>query len=256
MSLKGLHVLVTRPVHQAQPLAEKILKRGGEVTFFPTLELKPVLDEKVLKNQLMTLEADFFIFVSANAVLSAISALKETSIPILAVGPATETALNKAGLTVKNRPKTEFSVKGLLKLPELQSMLNKKVVIFSGKNSNPLLASTLSERGAIVTSLEVYQRTCPDIDASIFFNDWKKNINLVITTSSEGMENLHKLLGTAGQQWLKSIPLLVISQSMKQKALRFNLGHPILEAHNATDEAIIEALENWSQHAREPKSDQ
>lgn len=258
MILSHTHVLITRPLHQAQSLSGAILERGGQVTFFPTLEIQPVKDPEKWIEQLSALQqtTDFFIFVSANAVFPVLPYLKKCSVPILAVGPATEAALIQGGLMVQNKPDQEFSTEGLLKLPELHSMLNKRIVIFSGEQSKPILSETLRQRGAKVLELEVYRRVCPSVETASLLEKWQKTIDIVVSTSQESLKNWSKLLGKAGQAVFGKKPLIVISSSMQSTALNLELGDPILLARNATDMAILEALEMWSQYAARSKSAQ
>lgn len=251
-----LHVLITRPLHQAQSLLKAIQNLGWSATLFPTLEIQPVEAPEVWIKKLDALKqtADFFIFVSANAVGPVWSYLKDNDVPIVAVGPATEKALTRAGLNVQSRPETEFSTEGLLKLPELHSMLNKRVVIFSGENSKPLLSETLQQRGATVFELEVYRRICPKSDTTLFLHEWQKEIDVVISTSQESLKNWSRLLGEVGQKVFEKKPLIVVTKFMQTTALNLKLGNPILLARDATDAAILEALEMWSQYAANPKS--
>ncbi len=248
MSLEGLHLLITRPFHQSQTLLSAVTERGGKATLFPVIEIKPVDQPEIWINQLTALktQADFFIFVSANAVAAVSSQLKDSKVPILAVGPGTEAALKSHGLSVQNKPDSIYSTQGLLMLSELQAISGKCLVIFSGEQGKPLLAETLKERHAEVFTLAVYRRVCPIVDIAPFLEKWQKEkINMVMSTSQESLRNWSTLIGRTGQQIFKNIPLMVIHAAMKEMALKLQLGSPVLVAQDATDHAILERLEAW-----------
>lgn len=243
--LNNLCVLVTRPSHQAHALSKAIENLGGRVILFPTLEIKSVEEPMLWIDRLSALkqEADFFIFVSSNAVSPVLSYLKGNKVPILAVGPATEATLIQSGLRVQNIPRSEFNSEGLLALSELSSdIINKKVVIFSGEQTNPLLSETLKQRGAQVFELEVYRRICPEMDTLPYLELWQKNVDIVISTSYESLKNWSTLLQESGRLVFEKKPLIVINSSMQEMALKLKLGDPILLARNATDKAILESL--------------
>lgn len=250
MFLAPLHVLITRPLHQARPLSSCLLKLGYQTSIFPVIEIHPFSSSaqdnhsRLLKN-----EVDFFIFVSANAVLPALPYLVNQRARLLAIGPGTREALEAADFPAHNQPETDFSSAGLLKLPELQQVLNKKIVIFSGQRSKPLLLTTLQARGAKVKQIAVYQRIIPQMDITSLLEYWEKNIDIVVTTSKESLKNWFTLLGKTGQSIFAKKPLIVITPSMKKTALTLKLGNPILLATDATNTAIIKVLQTWSQHA-------
>lgn len=252
LPFSGWHILITRPIHQAQALCEMIKKKGGNPVLFPTLEINSVNHPENWIEPLQRLKdlSDFFIFISANAVWPVASYLNKNRTPILAVGPGTESVLIRHGLPVKNRPAHHFSSKGLLELPELEQMLNKNIVIFSGEQGNTLLAETLRQRGATVTQLAVYRRDCPKVDMEPLLECWRNKINIVVSASQESLTNWMNLMGQKGQSYFRGVPLLVISASMRDMALRLNLGYPVLLASDATDSAILDCLQGWSLYAR------
>ena len=68
-SLAGLNILVTRPAHQAGPLAEMIRGLGGKPLLFPVLEIFDTEHPEPLRHIIERLEEfDLAIFISPNAV--------------------------------------------------------------------------------------------------------------------------------------------------------------------------------------------
>jgi uroporphyrinogen-III synthase len=250
MPLNGLHIMITRPAHQADSLRAKLTQLGAKVTLFPTLEIRPTFENQVLQENLDPIfqkeSIDFLVFISANAVWPVAPYLKKISIPpILAIGPGTEAALLNAKLSIQSRPLKEFNVEGLLKLPELQNVKDKTILLFSGVETKLFLEQELSKRGAWVRKLEVYRRTCPKVDVSAQLPLWQETIDVIVSTSSESLNNLFQIVGSKGQKWLRQKPLLIISKTMQEKAVALKLGKPKLRADNATDEGIINALLKW-----------
>ncbi len=72
--------------------------------------------------------------------------------------------------------------------------------------------------------------------------DWQNDgVNLIISTSQESLENLWRLFGNMGGEWLLHTPLLVISPAMATRAEQFGF-RSIIVASGASDEAICTAL--------------
>ena len=66
--LAGLGILVTRPAHQSEHLANLILQAGGNPVLFPALEIVDVADLQPLNALIDQLDHfDLAIFISPNA---------------------------------------------------------------------------------------------------------------------------------------------------------------------------------------------
>ena len=129
----------------------------------------------------------------------------------IAIGPGTARALQEYHVQDMRVPKSHHS-EGILALPILQSIDGAKLAIFCGENTRPLLKNALMERGAIVDEIICYRRRCPDVDVAQTLMDWQNDgVNLIISTSQESLENLWRLFGNMGGEWLLHTPLLVIS---------------------------------------------
>ncbi len=251
-SLKGT-VVITRPLHQAQSLAYAIQQLGGDVIIFPTLEILPIENNEKLQNAANHMdEYDIAIFVSANAVRyflkskpslldPAIESRDDTSTLTIAVGPGTAQALN-AGQIKAIFPPENHSSEGILALKELQNIKLKKIAIFCGENSKPLLKTLLQERGAQVQEIICYRRHCPNANAKQIITAWQEaGVNYIISTSAENLQNLYFIFAKIDSAWMLHTPLVVISNTLS--ALAQQLGfQSIIEAQGASDEAICKAL--------------
>lgn len=252
--LAGVGVLITRPAHQAEHLARLIEHAGGVAIRFPTIDIVPPADPGPLLAILDRLEDfDLAIFISANAVEQAFVWLRAarrpwpSHLPAACVGRATADALAQQGITAAV-PGQRFDSEALLGLALLQEVAGKKVVIFRGDGGRELLADTLVARGAAVTYAECYRRVRPHADVEALIEAWRRGeIHIVSVTSTEGLRNLHEMLGETGRGWLLYTPVVVLSRAQAETCHELGWQSPPLVATAASDEAILEAIKTWRQ---------
>jgi len=249
--LAGLGVLVTRAAHQSAPLCELIRNHGGRPITFPALEIVSPENPSAAQSQLAQLDGfDIAVFISSNAVSHGLAMLEDdaalTRLKIAAVGRSTAQALEQAGLTVDITPADKFDSEALLETPELHRVKDLRIIIFRGNGGRPLLGDTLQQRGAEVTYVEVYQRACPTADPIRLLAVWPASVQIVTATSIDILNNLTALLGAEGMQKLRTTPLLVVSERMRQKAIELGCQSIIL-AQRADDQSLLEALCSWAE---------
>ena len=250
--LANVRILVTRPVHQAGPLAEIISKAGGAVRVFPALAISPkplTQSEQQLLESLDKIDTAFFI--SPNAVDHALAAIKQsnitipTSMRLACVGAGSEQALAQHGYNNVIRPEHTFTSEGLLSRPEFSDMHGKCVIIFRGTGGRELLKQTLEARGAIVNYIECYQRVLPDEDPAPLNQMIEHDeLNAISVTSSDALRNLLLLTREDLQPCLKNLPLFVVSPRMADVANELGFSQ-IHTSKRATDEEILAALVQW-----------
>jgi len=244
--------VITRPAHQAEPLAQQIRQLGGQALIVPMLEILPLADPSNLLFHLQQINCyHYAIFVSANAVDFALSNLEKScffspnflnNTQIIAIGPGTARALQKYNIDRVIIPDENHS-EGLLSLESLQNIQRKKIIIFCGENSRSLIKNTLINRKAFVEEVICYRRCPPKLNAPAIIKDWQKmNINLIISTSSESLGNLWNLFGKIDKVWLMQIPLLVISPQMLTTAQQMGFKK-IWLSPSAADATILKTIE-------------
>lgn len=243
--LSSMGILVTRADHQAEPLCRLIEASGGRTVRFPVLEIQPQKPDDLLK---LLNDSDILIFISPNSVHYCLSAIDNNPHLInrkiiAAVGQATASALEAAGISTTIVPQERADSEALLAHDELQQVEGKQITIVRGAGGRALLGDTLLQRGAIVRYAEVYKRLCPTTDNRALLKQWPK-IQVVTSTSIEMLNNLVALLGEEGFALLKVTPLLVISSRMQQSAKELGFQHIIL-SKGASDQAIMAALCQW-----------
>jgi len=251
-ALQGVGVLVTRPAEQAEGLCAALEEQGAKVFRFPVIEIREPGDTTVLQGLLARLnEFDLAVFISANAVNRGLPrALAQGRFPahlrVAAVGRRTAQELERFGRPADIIPEREFRSEALLALPEMQDVAGSKIIIFRGEGGRELLGDTLAARGAQVHYAEVYRRAKPALDAGAFVGDWERGeIDIIIVTSNEGLENLVDMAGAAWRHWLFDTPLVVMSERTAQLAQRLGFTQPAIVAVRASDAGLVSALHAW-----------
>ena len=248
--LAGIHILVTRPEHQAHEFAERIRAAGGHPVLFPVLEIQDTLDSRPLLDLIKRLdEFDLAIFISPNAVNKAMSLIcaRRTfpaSLKTAAVGQGTTRALGRFGVTGVIAPTTRFDSEALLDLPELRQVKGKRVVVFRGDGGRPLLGDTLVGRGAILEYAECYRRIKPDLDIAPLLRAWENGkMDAIAITSTEGLRNLCEMVGKPGSPWLQKTALFVSHERIGEAARK--LGFVRVIPTGAGDDGLMEGLLNY-----------
>ena len=248
--LQGQKILVTRPQQQAENLCDLIEQAGGQPVRFPVLQILPVENPETVAHKLNHLDGiQWVFFISVNAVNFAQQANNgkitlSSAVAVIAVGKASQRALENAGQHVDFVPEIGFNSEALLKMPALQDMQGQKCLIVRGSCGRELLAETLRQRGALVEYLQVYKRVRPEVDCGSikeFIN--KGTLDVIIITSAEALNNLAVMLNGTNQQNLLQIPLIVISERINKKALEMGFSK-IIVTENPSDIAIVKAIIN------------
>ena len=258
--LAGKNILITRPAHQAVRLTEKIESLGGEIFLCPVMEIVPLQNPEPAREMFRKLETfDIAIFISANAVKLGMEEIlrqcqnQPNPIPetlqLATVGLASAKALEKFGYKPDILPESRFDSEGLLATPQLQqeNIAGKKIVIVRGEGGRGLLDKTLRERGAEVVYAEIYRRKMPNTDPVPLVRALQNGeINATVVTSNQGLENLSKMVGEAGMEALRKLPLVVPSERAIILAKQYNFQHPPLLAMPPDDDAIVFCLKQIS----------
>ena len=249
LPLQGMGILITRPERQAEGLCRLIEAQGGLAIRCPTLEILPPRDLDPALAVIDHLDDyELAIFTSANAANRGMELiLSRRALPshwqVFAIGQATARALAKYGIDNCRTPDQGTDSEALLALPELQQVTGKGIVIFRGEGGRELLGATLQARGARIGQAIVYRRSKPAFCPADLLQYWARGeIQAVIATSNESLQNLLAMVGTTGQPGLFATPLVVVSERARTLALQLGFRQPPLLAREASDAAIVEAL--------------
>ena len=243
--LKRLKILITRPKHQTEKLSAAIQKQGGIAISFPTLEIKAVNTNNALNYLENIKHYNFIIFLSPNAVVTTTTYIQKiypvwpAQTKIIAIGPGTANALQQKGLPVDYFPEKNFSSEGLLALLPFQHPKQKKILILQGENGRGYLDKALEKKGAHVTTVNVYQRQCPQVAKTCIPYP---SVNVIVCTSNEGLKNLVTLLHPHWHTALFAKQLLVVSPRIADYAKKLGFVKSPLISDNASNEAILQTL--------------
>lgn len=249
-ALSNRHVVITRPLGQANKLKALIEAEAGEAVLFPLIAITPLDDYTAFDLVTADLAAyDWIIFISSNAVQNAMPRLLHAykNIPghlqFAAIGPVTASELREFGVKEVLIPEGRFDSEALLALPQMQAVSGKKSMIVRGVGGREVLADTLSSRGAKVTFAECYQRVNPQTDAKVLQTLWQNGqLDAIVVTSSEAMRHLLALAEAETQMptWLKETVICVNHARIAEEAAGANLNIQVAAAPG--DEAMLQCL--------------
>ena len=242
-------ILVTRPAHQAEGLAQLIRAAGGNAMLFPVIEIVALDSEAPVLKVIDALENyDLAIFVSPNAVKMGLELVKArrqlpAQLTFVAVGPGTAKALRLEGVEHVAVPADRHDSEGLLELADLQDAAGKRIVIFRGEGGREVLGDTLLARGASVEYAECYRRRKPRTDAGELLRAFaQKKIDAISITSSEGLRTLCELTREQGAA-LRMTPLFVPHERIGETARGLEFAHVVQT--ESGDEGLVRGLTEW-----------
>jgi uroporphyrinogen-III synthase len=244
--LQGVGVLVTRPPRQAAGLAAQLAALGASPVVFPVIVILPPVDRTLLDRVHATLDRyHIAIFVSANAVEFGAPAPQSwpPQLRTFAPGPGTAAALAAAGMRDVTIPATSFDSEGLLMLPALNEVAGLRIAIFRGESGREVLGDTLRARGAIVEYVDCYRRAAPRSGADGLVAALQSGrVHALTLTSSEGLDNLEKLLDAKTWRLLQRLPAFVPHARIAERA-RYLGFHAIVT--EGADAGLIAGLLEW-----------
>ncbi len=264
--LQGQVILNTRPTHQQAQLTQLLQRAGARVLPFPVIDIQPIAigaAERQLAQEIGNY--DILLFVSRNAVEGAFRFIDperlQSSTRLGVIGSATRAALQAAlsgshidadASLVAGEP---YNSEALLQAPALHQVAGKRVLILRGQQGRNLLGDELRQRGASVDYAEVYRRTLPFGGPEAFDRLVTKSLpTLVLLTSAEGMHNLFELVDMKAARALRKIPWLLISERMRESALKLGHNATILIAQSASDKGIRQTICEWAESHQAPQS--
>lgn len=246
--LSGWNVLITRPAGQADALCQLIEQAGGVPLRFPLIAIERSRNAAAALELLQRhQEWDWLIFVSTNAVRYACELgdwwhrLGERP-RIAAIGRGTADLLLHRGIRVDLRPKAQFNSESLLETLEFQAPEGQRFLIVRGQGGRELIADTLKQRGAEVGYAEVYQRVAPSGHPSSLIRAWRDGeINAVVLSSAEALDNLVNLLGPEHSELLERTPVAVMGERLAVRARELGCERLAI-APEASDEGLCSAV--------------
>lgn len=241
---RPLRVLITRPIQQAQSLAQKLETEGYDASMLPLLEIKPV--EPVSSVH----AANTLIFVSANAVRFGLDQLESNCVDLsekrlLAIGPATLAEIQRAGFSA-DIAESGFRSEELLDKLKSEDRLSNEFTLVCGEGGREFLEKGLRELGAQVNRLEVYRRAPAEgIDSSLTSLSQKSPPDLISLMNEESLQHFEKAISRLCLDDWKKIPVLVSSTRIQESAKELGFLKVFCQS-DPTESALIQFLAQFS----------
>jgi uroporphyrinogen-III synthase len=250
-------VVITRPLAQAAPLAQRVAALGRQTVLFPLLEIHPLPDIAPLQAALNDLRSyAMAAFVSPNAIDATFAILRgwPREVPLAVMGEGSRIALARHGVTPDNaviispHDTDRTDSQTLLAALDVAALRGKRVLILRGETGRELLADALRGAGVAVTQVAAYRRSAPVLDparrAELIGlldsdNDW-------IVTSSEALQVLMRMVGEVGEAVgvakMQQQRLIVPHVRIQETAAALGFARVTLTASG--DEGLLAALQS------------
>ncbi len=201
MNLKDKIILVTKSASECKNSLQKLIDEGAELIYFPTIKIIPVYTHENIIELIDNIrEFEYIIFTSANAVDIFSEIIEKYNLDlsrtkIAVVGKATAEACRTRGLYIHLIPE-EFNARGLIKKFSEIGINNQKILIPGSLLSREELKLGLTELGADVKTLLIYDVVTNDLNE--LKNEYQiitsKKPDILIFTSPSSFENYIKLV--------------------------------------------------------------
>ncbi|MDP1541142.1 MAG: uroporphyrinogen-III synthase [Moraxellaceae bacterium] len=242
-ALAGLTILNPRLLAQAGAWTKALQAQGAEVIELPLLALRPRVLVQAEKSKLLDLDRyHACIFVSANAARCGIEAVADYwpqwpyGVTVFAVGQATAMPLQEAALNVLLPASADSE--GLLAMPELQAeqISGKRVLLLRGSQGRELLTQGLTQRGATVDVLALYDVVLPST-ANAQWRALSRAPDVVLLTSPMVWQHWQQVAGASAV-----LPTLVVSSVRLAEIVRAAGAQDVRIVHGASLSDWLAAL--------------
>jgi len=256
--LFGRTVIVTRSREQASVFTGRLAELGAAVIELPSIEIGDSPDPEAVQRALDRLPGgfDWVVFTSVNGVDKFVQFLRRAGKDVralagarlAAIGPATATALESAGLTVDILPEkfvAESVAESFAKLGDY--LAGKRILLPRAEIARKVLPEALAGLGAEVTEVPVYSTriTRPENLPQVIEELSAGRVDLITFTSSSTVDNFVELVGLENLQGLSGPPVYAaIGPVTEATAAGYGLA-PLISAGTHTIEGLVSLIENY-----------
>ena len=254
-SLNGWRILVTRASHQAYALSEPLRQLGATVIEVPTIEIRSTGNRGPLEHALLKIDHyDTLILTSVNGVEILFDRYNRMGLPIVdmqhlrvvAIGPATATAIQSEGLSVSIVPE-KYVAESVIEALRGKINQHSRVLIVRAKVARDVLPNELQKMGARVDVIEAYETRVPEgakENLEKIFADPASRPHVITFTSSSTATNFLNLLGDNARVFLEGVKLASIGP-VTSETLRQAGFSPAIEAQEYTMQGLIAAITEY-----------
>ncbi len=245
--LTGKRVIVTRPAAQASSMCHALEQENAQPILFPTVQIVPLEPNTEFEQILCVWDSfDWVVFTSVNGVkifydrakVAGVSLRQQLGRPRLAaIGPATARELVARGGTVGCMP-NEYVAEGIVR--SLGEVGGQRILLARAKKARRILAEQLSERGAEVVEVAIYDviqpTPPPNIDQAL-----SAGADIITFTSSSTVEGWLRILGERAHGALQQCCVACIGPITADTARRNDISVDVVATEYTTD-GLIQAL--------------
>lgn len=249
-SLRGVRVLITRPVGHGRALVRQVRALGGQPLLLPGVALRGVEPPAQARAELeRAFAGDVVLFTSPAAVRFAVHLTSfDGRARVAAVGRATADALRRHGVADVIVPADRQDSEGLLAHPALAAVRGCAVAIVGAPGGRGVLQKRLRGRGARVTDVSVYRRVPARLDQrhrqAVHGLDGR---HVVLLSSVQTLRHLQAAFDDA--HWRRVVAGVVVVSSERVGAAARQAGFTrVVRAASALTSALLAGAE---QAARE-----
>ncbi len=252
-NLQQSSILITRPEHKAEEMAEIVSQMNGIPVLFPTITIGPPSDWTEIDSVISRLAAfDWLVFSSANGVKYFYSQLDQyaidtisSSLRIAAVGPKTAKALSRLKFTVDVIPET-YTAEGLVVQFGAIQCTGTSVLHITGDKGRSTLREGLQNLGARVTTVHAYRNMSPEPQnvQTIVDKLLRSRIDFLTFTSPSTFENFFEIINTYTDktiELLKDQNIVTIGPVTSSKIEEYNIPVTIT-SHASTIESMLKDI--------------
>ena len=248
LRLSEFSVLITRPAAQQQELSQALKNAGARPVAMPLLKIEALPPSASLRQKIQQLDNyDILIFISSNAAALGARQIDDywpqfpVAVTVAAIGPSTARTLEQLLQCEVVHSRSGVTSEDLLRLPEFSQLKNKKIALFRGRGGRELLPRILTERGALVDTIELYQRKNIAYTNSQLKQILDDNaVNIIVISSGEALSRLCQLSGNNKSE-VGLIPLLVPSERVRQQAQAEGF-QKVINCKGADSESVLAGL--------------
>ncbi|TNH05092.1 uroporphyrinogen-III synthase [Testudinibacter sp. TR-2022] len=242
-------VLITRPQPNGETLCKLLNQQGFATLYTPLFNIEKGRELNQLPAQLQNLPTGSLVFAVsknainyANQVLHNVGAHWRSDLHYFSVGRRSAeyfTALSEQPVLY---PYPNETSEGLLCLPQMQDLSDKKILVLRGNGGRELFRQQAEARGGTVEVIECYQRIAKEYDNIEQISVWKRaGINTIVVTSNEILRYLVEFVPKNDHNWLMQCHLISISRRITQLAKEYGWSQ-ISQTARADNASICETL--------------
>lgn len=235
-------VLLTRANDKNRQLARLLADHGISSHSTSLLNIIAIDDQHLAAKLAILTVDDIVIAISANAVIYANKQLDAwpNTVTYLAVGQASTDAFFQVDISASYPD--EATSEGLLSMPELSDVKDKRIVILRGEGGRETLAQQLVKRGAKVSYSQLYRRQSIVSNKENDLLKWQQlKITIIVVTSAETLLTLVARVIGDDLEWLQRCTIIVPSRRVAKIADENGLTHVEIAA-GASNQAILQQL--------------